>query len=136
MVLAGLSNAYSLFVFVKRCVRRILPKIMPLPVRSVVMVTVLAVPVLKVPKVMFRLGTLMLFARLTTFVLADLLTVRILNVVLVVPPMLASAAPLKLMVLAFWVKVPLLIQFPAMVCVKLLPSNVALLPIVRSPFIV
>ena len=67
----------------------------PLPVRVFVIVSVL-VPVLMLPLVMFKVGTLILLSRVTVLAEEVLLTVKILKVV--APLMLTSATPAKLVV--------------------------------------
>lgn len=89
-----------------------LPKIMPLPLRVFVIVSVL-MPVCKVPLVILITGTEILFKRVTTLTDELLLIVRILKVL--VPLMFEFADPKKLIVLEPGVKVPVFTQFPAIV---------------------
>jgi len=104
----------------------------PVPVRVVVMVSVL-VPVLMLPLVMFTVGTLILFSRVTVLAAELLLMVKILNVV--APLMVTSATPAKLVVPVAAVNVPLFTKFEYRVCVKEDALKVVDGSIVKIPFV-
>lgn len=132
MVFSAPSKAYET-PGVKAWVRCMLPKIMPLPLRVFVIVSVL-MPVCKVPLVILITGTEILFKRVTTLTDELLLIVRILKVL--VPLIFEFDDPERLMVLASGVKVPEFIQFPAKACVNALPANVVKAAIEKLPFTV
>lgn len=106
----------------------IVPSIMPLPLRVVVMVSVLF-PVFKLPAVIIMVDTLILFSNVTDEV-ADLLTVILLNVD--TPEIEAFGAPVNWTILVPALKVPLLFQLPIIVWVKLPASNVVEVAIVNA----
>lgn len=107
-VLFGLSKAYAVDAE-KLCVRVIVPRMMPFPVRVEVIVTAL-LPVCIVPVVIFNVATLTLLLSVTVLVDEFLLIVNVLNVV--APVIVASLEPVNWTVLVPAVNVPLLIQFP------------------------
>ena len=79
MVLSGPSNEYEMPVE-KSCVRVIVPRIIPLPVRVVVIVTLFK-PVNILPVVMFTVAAVILLDKVTVLVDVVLLTLSILKVV-------------------------------------------------------
>ena len=79
MVFEGFANAYPTPA-VNACTRFMIPRIVPLPSRVVVMVSVL-LPVFIKPLVIFTVAALMLLFSVSTFTNADLFTVSVLKVV-------------------------------------------------------
>jgi len=110
-----------------------LPNITPFPVRVVVIVTVL-LPVLMVPVVMFSVPTLTLLSKPSSRLEEDLFSVRLAKVV--APLIVVFNVPVNAMVPEEAVKVPLLVQLPSMVCVKVDALKVVEAAIVISPFTV
>lgn len=113
MVLSGPSNAYEVPV-ANVCVRVMVPKMIPLPVRVEVMV-ILFEPVSILPVVMFTVAAVISFDNVTVMVDVDLLMLRILNVV--TPVIAALVVPVNCIVLVAGVKVPLFTQLCNRVCV-------------------
>lgn|SRR6185312_377137 len=109
------------------------PIIMPFPVRVLVMV-ILFEPVSILPLVMLRIGTEILFNKVTVEVAADLFIVRILKVV--TPPMVELLLPVNWTVLVEGVNVPLFTQLAKIVCVYEPPANVVNDEIVIVPLTV
>lgn len=117
----------------KPCVRRMLPRMIPLPVRVVVMVSML-LPVFMKPVVMLMVATLTLLSRSARRLPDDLLRVMILKVV--APVIVVLVLPENTMVLEDAVKLPAIIQLPSRLCVNDDALNVVEAAMFRSPFTV
>lgn len=98
-----------------------------------VIVTVL-LPVVMVPVVMFSVPTLTLLSKPSSRLEEDLFRVRLAKVV--APLIVVFNVPVNAMVPEEAVKVPLLIQLPSMVWVKVDALKVVEAAMVRSPFTV
>lgn len=110
-----------------------MPRIMPLPVRVVVILTIL-LPVFKVPLVILIVPAFTLFCRPTSITPEALLMVSVPKVV--APVIKDGRLPANAMVPAPGVKFPWLIQLPFTVWVKLPALKVVLVAIVIWPLAV
>ena len=128
IVLFGLSKAYEV-PSVKAWLRCILPRMMPVPLRLLVIVRVL-LPVRTVPVFILIRLTVMLFRRITWVVALILLIFRVLKVL--VPLIVVLAAPASVTVPEAAVKLPLFTQLPSNESVCEAPLKVVPAAMVKS----
>src|SRR4051812_27316925 len=107
------------------------PRIFAVPTKvSVLLMVILLLDVRSTPLVILSVGVVILLARKTELLAFVLLMVSVAKVL--APVSVASFTPVKEIVLLPAVKMPLLVQLPFIVCVKVLAANVVLAEMVRS----